>query len=257
MDRFVESMTFAHFGACDCDECEVPMRGSNNNIPTSIQEALQSHKRQRLLNDTIAATITQKRTLVSRASNQVSIWKLLLPPGSEPLTEFGGSHRIVVVDSKPKERVVKMIGEGIIGSKDEESSRKDQHWEETSAYLYRSNGGKAIGWINEKMESDQGRNVSDVTADVVAYVIKAPKDALDSHDTILHSHDENLRDLNWEDKVLHIFYKSLEMGRPKTSMEDSNVEVTTPADAKMRSHYTIPTEDVETLKDIVSSLIDI
>ena len=100
-DRFIASMTFAsHFGACDCDECEVPT--TNGGIPTSIQEAVQFHKRQRLLHDTIAATVTQKRSLVARSMNNVSIWHLTLPPGSEPLTELGGSHRIVVVDSMPK-----------------------------------------------------------------------------------------------------------------------------------------------------------
>jgi len=45
---------------------------------------------------------------------------------------------------------VKSIGTGIIGSSQEESTRRILvEWEEKGVYFLPSNGGKAIGWINE------------------------------------------------------------------------------------------------------------
>lgn len=241
-DRFIASMTFAsHFGACDCDECEIP-----TTAPTSIQEAVQLHKRQRLLYDTIAATVTQKRSLVARSMSNISIWHLTLPPGTEPLTELGGSHRIVVIDSMPKDRVVKMIGKGIVGSRDEENSRKVEDWTSEYGYFYKSNGGKAIGWVNEKTKSDEGRNVSDTSADVVLYVIKATKETVESANT-----EESMDESTWGGKVLHIFQKYTTIENSLHVHESS--QVSNPKDSRL-SFGPIELKDLEVLKGIIASL---
>ena len=50
---------------------------------------------------------------------------------------------------------------------------------EENAHLYRSNGGKAIRWMNEKQESYRElRNIDDTDGNVVLYVVKATRRAL-------------------------------------------------------------------------------
>jgi hypothetical protein len=87
---FLSSMTFAGGGLmrdCDCDECEF--------VPASIREAIRQHKR---LKTSSSLTRTQDRSLVAR-ENTISVWKLTMPVDAEPLIEFGGSHRIVLIDT--------------------------------------------------------------------------------------------------------------------------------------------------------------
>lgn len=172
-DRFVSTMTFAQMGpTCDCDEC-----GLSCEMPKEISNAVEEHKRQTMLYN-LPSLISQERFLTYRFEG-FSIWKLVLPPGAQPLTEYGNSHRFVLVDSMPKDRIVKSIGKGIIGSSSEESTRSKENWIENHGYFYKSNGGKAIGWVNDKLPDDKDLNIGDTSNDVVLYIIKATDEMLD------------------------------------------------------------------------------
>lgn len=186
--------------SCDCDECGT----CQAKIPPSIAQAVIEHRRSKLFFLENAPTF-QERTLVARdgSGSGVSIWKLVLPPGSEPLTEFGNSHRIIFVESMPKGRTVRSIGKGIIGSGDEQNSRQKVPWVETHAYLYCSNGGKAIGWVNEKQELDKSLHIDDTNSDVVLYVVKVTNKA------IAHCLKTSIDEAPWTLQVKQIFQKHL------------------------------------------------
>jgi len=85
-------MTFTNVNNCDCDEC-----GISEVLPKPISDAVKDHKRKKLLE----SVANQERELVVREGG-VSIWKLAMPPGAEPLTEFGSSHRIILVSQFPE-----------------------------------------------------------------------------------------------------------------------------------------------------------
>lgn len=155
-------MTFASFGfACDCDECEI------KEIPLPILEALQNRKRQK--RETEPMPRTQVRTLVQRHSNGnggiVAIWNWFLPrEATEPLVEFGNSHRIIWVQRFPKTSQLQYVGRGIIGSRDEERTRTNMDWEQGQVYLLPSNQGKAVGWIHHVLTSSEGATTTAAAA---------------------------------------------------------------------------------------------
>jgi len=147
-DAFLQSMTFSRAGdfldKCDCEECE--------NVPPSIREAVNLKRLERRATGPIKRT--QQRSLLGR-DGQVSVWCMHMPKDAEPLIEFGSSHRIVwikqlkVTPCGRENSTLKWIGNGIIGSSDEEKSRtKMTDWNEGNFFLVPSNGGKAIGWIH-------------------------------------------------------------------------------------------------------------
>jgi hypothetical protein len=140
-DPFMSSMTFAS-GAqsggagCDCDECGIA-------VPGPILRAMREHKRQKL--ETEPLKRTQERRLVCRQDG-LAVWKWTLPLDAEPLIEFGSTHRLVWVENLPG--TLRSVGTGIIGSSDEENTRKILEWDEGGIYLVPSNGGKAVAWIH-------------------------------------------------------------------------------------------------------------
>lgn len=152
---FLSSMTFANGNndlGCDCDECEVSA------LPAPIMEAVRKRKREILLARPLFST--QERTLISRQEG-VAIWKTVVPVGAEPLVEFGQSHRILWVKQLESQKChLRSIGEGIIGSSDEEESRKQLDWEKGDIFLVKSNGGKAVGWTHCLNE---GKKIDDTT----------------------------------------------------------------------------------------------
>ena len=107
---------------------------------------------------------TQQRTLVGR-HGQISLWNMHMPKNAEPLIEFGSSHRIVWVKQLGETNngsSLRWIGKGIIGSSDEEKSRKKMiEWTEGNVFLVPSNGGKAVGWILASDDSDPTNIASD------------------------------------------------------------------------------------------------
>lgn len=153
----MKSMTFArtdqYLDKCDCDECD--------NVPPSIREIIDLRREERRASGPIKRT--QQRSLVNR-DGQISVWCMTMPQNAEPLIEFGSSHRIVWVkkltgttsstDTGQTRSILNWIGNGIVGSSDEEKSRKKMtEWTEGKFFLVPSNGGKAIGWIHTS-ESD-------------------------------------------------------------------------------------------------------
>lgn len=196
-DAFLQSMTFSRAGefldTCDCDECD--------NIPPSIRRFIHERKRQRLTVGTIKRT--QQRTLVAR-HDRISLWCMHMPKSAEPLVEFGSSHRIVWIKQLGTSRnasdnngsILRWIGQGIIGSQDEEKSRKKMvEWTEGKVFLVPSNGGKAVGWIYDSDRSHSTTTTTDGINDLysidskeyqneggnfaILYIAKIPLDVLD------------------------------------------------------------------------------
>ena len=175
-DSFLSSMTFAsqaHTRQCDCDEC-----GGLVEIPAPIMAAMQ-RKRQKM-----TLRRTQERSLVYREEG-IAVWELVMPVDAEPLVEFGSSHRLVWLQSMNSENQLRSIGTGIIGSSDEEKSRKDLDWKEGGMYLVPSNGGKAMGWVHAqktKESSDESKDEDKPSGHAVMQVVKVPADNLLSMD---------------------------------------------------------------------------
>jgi hypothetical protein len=157
---FLSSMTFASGNdrsiGCDCDECGVA-------LPAPIAAAVRKRKRERL--ETGPLRRTQDRSLINREDG-IAVWRTIMPIDAEPLLEFGQSHRIVWINRLDDDSCqLRSIGQGIIGSSDEEKSRKNLDWEEGDMYFVESNGGKAVGWTHntttETLESHPSSDSSD------------------------------------------------------------------------------------------------
>jgi hypothetical protein len=71
---------------------------------------------------------------------------------------------------------VKSMGTGVVGSAVEEKGRTMTNWKEASAFFLKSNGGKLIGWINDKMD-DSDKVAGD--QDVILHTFKTTDSALD------------------------------------------------------------------------------
>lgn len=194
-DSFLSSMTFASHEfresremGCDCDECGT---NSSNNVTRFVSPELlalvRERKRQRLEQRPIQRT--QVRVLVQRGpENIAALWHWTLPLGAEPLVEFGSSHRIIWVKRLPNNRMLRSIGKGIIGSRDEELSRIDlSDWTEGGVYFVPSNGGKAVGWIHHTKVNNQDEHGADSEprGHVELIIGKVPSDKI--YDDTSHS----------------------------------------------------------------------
>ena len=158
-DYFISSMTFAapggafaRGGGCDCDEC-----GGSAFIPQAIVEAIRKHKQRK--HERMPMKRAQVRDLVRRHGS-ISVYQMTLPLHSDPLVEFGQSHRVVFIKHLSKDCLLKTIGKGIVGSQDEERGRKVlEDWKQNDVFLVPSNGGKAVAWLHEpKAEQKQERS---------------------------------------------------------------------------------------------------
>ena len=251
--RFLSTMTFATLGGssnnCDCDEC-----GLTCVMPKDISEAVEEHKRQMLLYNNVSSIICQERSLIFRHEG-LSIWKLVLPPGANPLTEYGNSHRFVLVDYMPENRVVKAIGKGILGSGSEESSRVQVNWKEKRGYFYRSNGGKALGWVNENIPCDNTLNIGDTDNDVVVFMIKATDECLEGWKKT------NKKDDNRNDSIddisssiipawTHIILKLM------TSYVDADKEENEESDKRGEDNIIMSVEDVKSIQKVMEEFIN-
>jgi len=171
--------------SCDCDEC---FPGSESGLPVAIREALQRRKRQRL--ETGPIKRTQQRTFICRkyceignkeettksssstvgggggGGGTISLYDVTMPLNAEPLIEFGTSHRIIHIKRLPSSSIIESIGEGIIGSQDEETTRQRlTDWTEGTVVLVPSTDGKAAGWIHdiackEKIDKKDSKKLS-------------------------------------------------------------------------------------------------
>lgn len=205
MESFLSTMTFAGTGpnkprgGCACDECG----GAGGLLPQAIIAAIRKHKK--LKAETGPLKRTQQRELVQRhPSTQVSVYRLTMPLDSEPLVEFGSTHRLVWVKHLAPTSRLYSIGKGIVGSQDEERRRNElKEWTQGQVFLVPSNGGKAVAWIHnkdsssneqkgeeeekkeeaastkEKEEEEKEKDISSLgSGHAVLYVCKIPKDSL-------------------------------------------------------------------------------
>lgn len=239
---FLKSMTFATAGkhlrlssssSCDCDECGFGVRDV---VPASIREAIQNRKRQRL--ETGPIKRTQQRTFICRqhcevvdmevdcddddgtkkysigstgsgvssgSSGTVSLYSMTMPMNAEPLIEFGTSHRVIWVKQLPaKTSVIQSIGEGIIGSYDEEKTRKQMNdWIEGTVVLVVSTEGKAAGWIHTTNAHSDGNKLStnEPTIEEPSKIGASPtQQATDANDPSRQEINENNVDNQQEEK---------------------------------------------------------
>lgn len=115
---------------------------------------------------------------------------------------------------------------------------------EQHAYLYKSNGGKAIGWINEKQESDKKLQIDDTDGDIIVYVLKVTGTAIScTTDTVVAK-------ASWASKLLTIFLKYsgkdvCDIGTVEQGSKDVNLQV----------NHVIPLTDAINLRQLVNSVI--
>lgn len=201
-DEFLSTMTFAFGAGCDCDECdgicEAPV------VPQTIKDAIAEHKKRKLLE----TRPSQERNLVARDGG-LSIWRVVMPPGSDPFIEYGNSHRFLYFKQVPKGREIKAIGEGVVGSKTEQESRQRVSWEEGQATFLKANGGKVVGWVNNEKEDDKLLNADDVSQNVIFYSLKTTKDYL--KDAVVDDSDA------WNSKLLSLFKRILDTDKKMDS----------------------------------------
>jgi len=104
---FMASMTFASLGGAgaprgggDCDECGgLALQFT----PQAIIEAVRKHKRQR--NEYRPMRRSQQRELVAR-HGPISVYKLTIPMDSEPMIEYGVSHRLIWIQALPDVSII-------------------------------------------------------------------------------------------------------------------------------------------------------
>lgn len=148
---FLDTFTFTNGNHqfCECDECEIFVRNDKRNpnmIPPSVAEAINRHQQLRRTQQPLRRS--QSRSLIKREGS-ITVYDYHLPLNvSEPLVEFGNSHRIIWVKHLSRHSRLYNLGTGIIGSSAEEESRQGLEWEEGNVYFTPSNGGKAVGWVH-------------------------------------------------------------------------------------------------------------
>lgn len=254
-DPFLSSMTFATGVQrdCDCDECGVcvgiqasGMAGaegsarqiSGGGVPPVVAEYIREHKRAKLASGAIARS--QERVLVARAEGGgASVYRLTMPPGAEPLVEFGNSHRIVLVDRLAEGSRVVSIGKGIVGSSDEEKGRSVVKWEEGRAYMMPSNGGNALGWINENVDKEDGSGAGG--GNVVLYMVKITTEAMEDIPD-----DKEFTD-GWVRDILHVFQQNLLLYKEGKLAEQG------PKEGSKIDH--LSDSDHKVLKDLIPPLL--
>ena len=115
---------------------------------------------------------------------------------------------------------MKSIGEGIIGSSSEEKSRKevsDSDWKEGGAIFYKSNGGKAIGWLNEIQDADKNLDAADESMNAIIYTVKATDSALEIASSSCQGNVEDSR----LPRILSLFQKYLSLDSTEVHVDDA------------------------------------
>jgi hypothetical protein len=207
---FEASMTFASIangpGGCDCDEC-----GVGNYLPNAIALAVKRHK---AAIQAMPLKRTQHRALGKR-EQQVSVYAWTLPADSEPLVEFGNSHRFIWIQRLPETSVIKAIGKGIIGSADEEKQRVALDWKQGDIVFVPSNGGKAVGWVHHAAPSSEEGTGDDASTKqaghIVLQIAKVPVGA-----TGLSGNNVESEGLPWYNTIRDVCRKVLEGHKEST-----------------------------------------
>lgn len=200
-DTFLASMTFASSTErsiqhqrqyCDdCDECNWNGTTSSSggggalypsNIPESIRVAINEYQR------TIPIRRYQHRTMLQRCAciavncscNNMTVWQLVLPvQAAEPLIEFGNAsiYRIVWVQRLRRDKQIRTIGTGIVGSRNEENSRVSLSWNHDDVRLLSSNDGNAVGWVVDETNNNKTNNHTNSieSGPTIFIIVKIPK----------------------------------------------------------------------------------
>ena len=229
---FMASMTFSHGVArdCDCDEC---------GLPPSIAEAVRKHKRAKLMS--VVEITHQERHLIAREGG-LSIWRLKLPLNSEPMIEYGNSHRIVLVQHLPKTLGVKSIGAGIVGSAAEEKARIPVGWKAGGGYVIPSNGGKAVGWVCTTKDNQDESSVGNASVEII--VIKITPEELEA----VHVEDDGSESVkSWTKAIKKIFNEEL-------PSNDADGDSAVPSSGKTTSKELAPT-CIATLQQQIDELV--
>eukprot|EP00523_Entomoneis_sp_CCMP467_P006716 CAMPEP_0168739584 /NCGR_PEP_ID=MMETSP0724-20121128/11539_1 /TAXON_ID=265536 /ORGANISM="Amphiprora sp., Strain CCMP467" /LENGTH=264 /DNA_ID=CAMNT_0008786993 /DNA_START=44 /DNA_END=838 /DNA_ORIENTATION=+ len=190
-EAFLSSMSFSSMGCCGCDECDaISLRQKDGQskkdrffVSDPVLRTIQEPKRQRVASSGAVLKLNQDRTLRKRGARQISVWKWTLPPDSNPLIEYGTSHRLVWVERLAPGRTICSIGNSPKG----EENPPPMGWEEGKLYLVPSRQGKAVGWTNVALhgakEEKQDGDDSD-TDGIVLTIAKVPPSALNQVQTI-------------------------------------------------------------------------
>lgn len=113
---------------------------------------------------------------------------------------------------------MKSIGEGIIGSSSEEKSRKEvSDWNEGGAIFFKSNGGKALGWLNEIQDADKNLDAADESMNVIIYTVKATDSALEIASSSCQGNVEESR----LPRILSLFQKYLSIDSTEVQVDDA------------------------------------
>ena len=113
---------------------------------------------------------------------------------------------------------MKSIGEGIIGSSSEEKSRKEvSDWNEGGAIFFKSNGGKALGWLNEIQDEDKNLDAADESMNVIIYTVKATDSALEIASSSCQGNVEESR----LPRILSLFQKYLSIEVTEVQVDDA------------------------------------
>lgn len=115
-------------------------------------------------------------------------------------------------------RIVKSIGEGIIGSSSEEKSRTEvSDWKKGGAIFYKSNGGKALGWLNELQEEDKQLDAADDSMNIIIYTVKATDSALEVASSSCKGNVEESR----LPRIFSLFQKYLNIDSTEVQVDDA------------------------------------
>jgi hypothetical protein len=175
--HFVDLMTFTSVKpTCDCDECcIVSVRSSAHpsQVPETFYSVLKGYKRRKLAEMPLRRS--QVRTLLGRSgSDSVAVWQWIMPLSAEPLVEFGNPliHRIIWIQRLHRRLILKHIGTGILGSREEEQGRKQLDWIEDDIILVSGEGTRSTGYVVENVGDEYRPDADEVVGPAVLYVAK-------------------------------------------------------------------------------------
>jgi hypothetical protein len=186
-DAFLLSMTFGNGNfnfSCDCsdDECNASVAAAAA-VPRLIREAVVEHNAQKMkrqrMNSNANNHRQQSRELIRRECG-FALYRLTILPavsnssnssgssGGDPIVEYRNNHRIIYIhrldnsnSNSSNNNKLYSIGEGIIGSAYEESTRKQLHWTQGSSYLLPKFTGIACGWVVVRQQEQQDNTSGD------------------------------------------------------------------------------------------------
>lgn len=127
------------------------------------------------------------------------------------------------------------IGKGVIGSSDEEKSRKKVDWKEGSICLLPQNGGKALGWVHTKDGDSE-----ELVGPAVMFSIKIPLEILEKKQEEIAAFPE------WVQSVIAICRKNLQ----------ESVEASADNSPAPNASVKLDEDDAHRLRDLINALLE-